>query len=565
MANVSFKRGLLANLPSTKTDGAIYVTTDERAMYVDYDDGTSVKRIRLGDFREYANWTALTQQVNTANVSQTALYYAAEQNILAKWNGTTWVQINGQSDITALIDHITYVLADVTGGVSANVRIYADATNFETAATPLKFVGVGAVSITRGTNQINIGSANSIDTAKVGIAALAGGAGAQISVTTDRSGTNADGTAINTLNVAGGSFNIKGGGGVQVGVDGDDITISGGAITSVSESFSNTGEHSIVIVDGAGTKTAKMTPEIEYGAGQTKSTAKFISGKASLNIYTKDEVDNKIGQELKAINAMTYRGTIGSGGQYSVNASGVVVPSSGSSTVDVHSGDVFIVSGAGATLGGNTGNIGDMFIASGTEDANGVIPSNDIIWTYVPSGDEAVRAYSFGLSTDSGLSCLILKDDVNNVRGKLIAGKTASGDTASEFDLTASGTSITIKHAAHSLTTTAETAASQTAANTLTFVAVTDVITNSSGHVTGIKTKSITVTDTHNAITAVAKTVTVTARSASVDYDKAEIGTTITSSDDPTGKTGKMAIKSESLALSASGTDLTIEMTWGSF
>jgi hypothetical protein len=35
-ANLQFKRGLLANLPQDKTDGTIYVTTDEHAMYLDH-------------------------------------------------------------------------------------------------------------------------------------------------------------------------------------------------------------------------------------------------------------------------------------------------------------------------------------------------------------------------------------------------------------------------------------------------------------------------------------------------------------------------------------------------
>ena len=68
MANIAFKKGLLANLPSTYTEGTIYVTTDERAMYLDVDNST---RIRLGDFQEFANLSAL--QSNT-NPSTTALY-----------------------------------------------------------------------------------------------------------------------------------------------------------------------------------------------------------------------------------------------------------------------------------------------------------------------------------------------------------------------------------------------------------------------------------------------------------------------------------------------------------
>ena len=88
MANVLFKKGLLAGLSKAPIrEGTIYVTTDERAMYLDISDS---QRIRLGDFIEVANIDALPS--TGANAS--ALYYATEENVLAKYNGTKWVQIN---------------------------------------------------------------------------------------------------------------------------------------------------------------------------------------------------------------------------------------------------------------------------------------------------------------------------------------------------------------------------------------------------------------------------------------------------------------------------------------
>jgi len=45
MANIVFKRGLKADLPATITDGSVYITTDEKAMYVDV---SSTNRIRIG-------------------------------------------------------------------------------------------------------------------------------------------------------------------------------------------------------------------------------------------------------------------------------------------------------------------------------------------------------------------------------------------------------------------------------------------------------------------------------------------------------------------------------------
>ena len=96
MATVSFKKGLLASLPSSYAEGTFYVTTDERAIYLDVDGST---RIRIGDFQEFATLQAL--QANT-NPSTTALYYITELNVLAKWNGTSYVQINLDTGATSI-------------------------------------------------------------------------------------------------------------------------------------------------------------------------------------------------------------------------------------------------------------------------------------------------------------------------------------------------------------------------------------------------------------------------------------------------------------------------------
>ena len=96
MANVAFKRGLLANLPKTYTEGTFYVTTDERALYLDIDGST---RVRIGDFQEFATLQAL--QANT-NPSETALYYITDLNVLAKWNGDSYVQINLDTGATSI-------------------------------------------------------------------------------------------------------------------------------------------------------------------------------------------------------------------------------------------------------------------------------------------------------------------------------------------------------------------------------------------------------------------------------------------------------------------------------
>lgn len=96
MALVNFKKGLLASLPSTYTEGTFYVTTDERAIYLDV---ANDKRIRLGDFQEFASLAALEANDNP---STSALYYITDGNILAKWDGEKYVQINVQKTLEEL-------------------------------------------------------------------------------------------------------------------------------------------------------------------------------------------------------------------------------------------------------------------------------------------------------------------------------------------------------------------------------------------------------------------------------------------------------------------------------
>lgn len=110
MAKVAFKKGLLANLPAAIAEGTFYVTTDERALYLDI-DGTT--RVRVGDFQEFATLADL--QANT-NPSTTALYYVTELNCLAKWDGSKYVQINLDTGATSVettgtgnaLDGVTY-------------------------------------------------------------------------------------------------------------------------------------------------------------------------------------------------------------------------------------------------------------------------------------------------------------------------------------------------------------------------------------------------------------------------------------------------------------------------
>lgn len=140
MAMVSFKKGLLSALPSTHSAGTFYVTTDERAIYLDVTDST---RIRLGDFQEFASVAAL--EANT-NPSESALYYVTDINCLAKWDGTKYVQINRDTGATSI---------EVTGEGNAVTAAVYDAASRK-------------ITLTKGAVYVNAEEVQSAINTKVG-------------------------------------------------------------------------------------------------------------------------------------------------------------------------------------------------------------------------------------------------------------------------------------------------------------------------------------------------------------------------------------------------------------
>ena len=84
---IKFYKGLVEQLPASGANGALYITTDEGAIYL----GTGTGMKRLGDFVQVDNVASLP-----AKAHESCLYYCVAENILAKWNGTEWKQINKQ-------------------------------------------------------------------------------------------------------------------------------------------------------------------------------------------------------------------------------------------------------------------------------------------------------------------------------------------------------------------------------------------------------------------------------------------------------------------------------------
>lgn len=105
-AGVFFKRGTYAGYKAiaNKNADTIYITTDDGGIYL----GDK----RLGDYVIVASVANLP---GAGTVSTSALYYAEKENVLARSNGSNWIQINA-----AGLTDIEQTTGDIVTGVSVN-------------------------------------------------------------------------------------------------------------------------------------------------------------------------------------------------------------------------------------------------------------------------------------------------------------------------------------------------------------------------------------------------------------------------------------------------------------
>lgn len=479
-AKLRFLRGLEANLPTAMTDGYVYVTTDTRAMYVDYKNADgALARIRIGDVLTVANIAALP---TIANAKDGVLYYCLAENILCtpygSGAGRDWKQINKQKTLSETIGTMTFTAATAADGANMTIKMTSGG---ETKDASLGIAGGTNVKVGVADGKVTVGAKDTIVTGAIAVGAREAG-GAAITLTNTTGGTAADGTALSGT-AAGGTIGIVGTG-AKVSQADNVITVNGKV--TVANTFGADGAFTTKIThaDNTTATSTAVTPKVKYGVDGAKE-AVFNSGTATLDIYSKNEVDTAIDAKLKAANAMTFKGTMGATG-----ATVKQLPATASL------GDTYIVidngsysyKAVGATAATSQScRIGDMFIAGpGEEDTDGLLRT--LVWTYVPAGNDDLPIASATATTSN----IIFKSTLGNQISTV--GTVAVGDG---MKATAAGTTFTIAHG--DVTTAAPTtgtAVAQTpgAAKT-TYTAITGV-TIENGHVTGYETKELTVVDT---------------------------------------------------------------------
>lgn len=99
MALLKFLKGNYASLSTASiTEGQVLICGDTGEMFVDV---AADKRVKIGDFVVVANLAAL-EALDASTVPTSRLYYVEDGNILARSNGTSWIQINKQKTLAEL-------------------------------------------------------------------------------------------------------------------------------------------------------------------------------------------------------------------------------------------------------------------------------------------------------------------------------------------------------------------------------------------------------------------------------------------------------------------------------
>ena len=568
---IQFKRGTQANLNTLMSnkqgiDGCFYLTINDDSvsspaktkasrLYVGRADGTIVP-VNQG-IVTVAKKEDLSTLTANHSFSAGDFAYVEEGNILAVYSNNQWIQIN-------------YSVDEYVDGMSSEVSVTGNTATVTTKAS-------------QHASKLDLPTSFTITTAG-GI--TVSGTGTALTLTGDEYDLTSTTVANNKASITLSSDTRQNAGSVEI-EGGANITLSSTAAgklkiaatdNQVSSVTIDTGDHNanpnvtgfrvnVTNSESAITESGSIDPVINYGTSGTEQ-AKFISGAATLNVYSKTDIDNKL---TTVLNPMTYRGSIGA------NQAGAVFASPNEDNMNVSIGDVFRIVGSGLTLSSTRSSSGsaiqlddgDILIAKGTEDpTTGYITSSTLQFDYIPSGDDIDHTYAVG-SVTNGISIL----DTTGAQSVKIGSVAVAAGTA--MTVSESGTSdktITVNHGTVTRSNTTATGVNNQDSGSITFNAVTGVASDEQEHITGVTTTPVTVESraekiesvgysassaTSNNVTNITVTGTVTMKDAFSNITG--VGQT---------KSGTFTLASENLSLSVSGANnniITANYVWGTF
>lgn len=583
-AKVGFLTGAQSSIDTMLSKGAnagakhgyFYLTKDSHRLYVGNSDG-SISAVNEGV--QTVTYLGDLPNLQTAadKVAYTGRFFYVQYkdstagqvdsniaNILCVYNGSTWVQINANTDTH--INSNTYTAS--TTGATATITNAIGSTDGGSVTGKFEIVTAGGLKIAK-----TAGATNSI-TLTGDKFTLSAGDGATGEVKLNLTSANGQ---------AGSSVTLKADPSTTVLTRTDNvITLSGRVNASLAVANATGGKtgFTVTVKDNQGkTVTGSYDPVIKYGS-KAQSSTKLVDGVFNINAYNKEEID----QLMRDLNAMEYRGTVGANGTAATAWAELL-------KLPQKIGYTYLFSSP-ITVNGAEHTTGTLAIARGTEytaadlaagtitkaELVGTINPATLTWDFVESTNDTDTTYKLYTAAEGvGFK---LRDSSGGNKGQIkyagAGGLTVSQSLQGGVDISENKPAenvITITHDTVKRTDTKTNPdkiklSSQTPAthlnDTITIPVITGIKTNDQGHVTGVNTVNYELNDTATVITGMTS-------AASKNADGSIALSTKVTATSSSGKsmvqngTATATIKSSSLTLGASGSSVSIDMTWGEF
>lgn len=583
-AKVGFLTGAQSSIDTMLSKGAnagakhgyFYLTKDSHRLYVGNSDG-SISAVNEGVQTVTYLGDLPTLQTAADKVAYTGRFFYVQYkdstagqvdsniaNILCVYNGSAWVQINANTDTH--INSNTYTAS--TTGATATITNAIGSTDGGSVTGKFEIVTAGGLKIAK-----TAGATNSI-TLTGDKFTLSAGDGATGEVKLNLTSANGQ---------AGSSVTLKADPSTTVLTRKDNvITFSGRVNASLAIANATDGKtgFTVTVKDNQGkTVTGSYDPVIKYGS-KAQSSTKLVDGVFNINAYNKEEID----QLMRDLNAMEYRGTVGANGTAATAWAELL-------KLPQKIGYTYLFSSP-ITVNGTEHTTGTLAIARGTEytaadlaagtitkaELVGTINPATLTWDFVESTNDTDTTYKLYTAAEGvGFK---LRDSSGGNKGQIkyagAGGLTVSQSLQGGVDISENKPAenvITITHNTVKRTDTETNPdkiklSSQTPAthlnDTITIPVITGIKTNDQGHVTGVNTVNYELNDTATVITKMTSAASKNA-DGSIALSTKVTATSSSGKDMVQNGTATATIKSSSLTLGASGSSVSIDMTWGEF
>lgn len=588
---INFKRGTLADLQALNLEqnrdkieiGTFYLTIDEGSnapestrlfigREVPSGTGTIKKIVPVNQgIVKVDDKNALVNNTLQGNFQAGDFAYVDNGNIFAIYDGKEWKQINSVGADTYISDLLTSV------NVTDNVATISQTGSYNENRADANFAGMKVAA----ENGLTLSKTAGEGSGKPDTLVIHGD---EYTISKGNVNSNEVAVSLSSTQNKNSSFTIKGGNNVTLttpadGADAGKLVINAAKPIEVTDlNISNKADKGngftveILQNNESGNAVSEdFDPQIAIG---THDPIHFVNGVATLDVYTKDELNTA----LQGLNAMRYCGTVGAGGSAGSTVAALQNVKLGDTFKVVEEGLV-LPSANSATGKAEVLKVGDVVIASGgtesnqTDLATGGILNGTILYTVIPSGDETDTHYKFTGATH-GINLQPTPGDETTGSFALVQGSQISlTDGGSENGGVANKT-VTVAHG--TITREADVTnkdPQEMAYNTMLDAAklsvpvITD-ITLDNGHVKKWTITNYDVVDTNADLDSVSYTATASNNAATVTNTVGLKQNFTGAKDAAQTKAGSFVLSSENLAVTAPAGDkpeVKLNFVWGSF